>query len=575
MFAHLPHRTLITAAAALALLVILLWLPTGIKTTGLMEEWIFLNDFEKGTESERNEDIDFITLSGTQRLRPLVGSGTVTAAVLTPGSFTGAHLYVMVTTTLKGLALYLVLAMLLPDNRVFALLTALLLIVFPADDGLFTFRALPVHGAVMYFLLGVYFLLRYWEQPRWWAALGFFIAQLITLMTYEVVYPLIAATPLLLLWHRPQGRARWIRATTLWMLAPVLTMLYVTWSLGQGESYQSWVLQRSGLTQPEVAAEMVGALVNAYQRNLIGGWWTALGQVTSSAPLLLGLAAAAGVISAGAGWLTMRGAEQHPMEFSDGARRYLGLLVIGLAVIGLGYVLFLLTPYRDLTWRVFVYSSIGGALCSATVIWLISRWLPGKQRAFVVIMSALIAVATVWALNQQAHYAALSATQQRVLRGVIRDVPQLADGGVIVVVDETDSLRDNWTLGTSYLVEYALQVIYEDYDVQAVLCAYESAAGFRTLPELQERCAFTDSGVVQWQGEIETERVPYNQMALVRYTSEGTHLAEQVPPEYTEDGVSPSGYDPQRWIVREEGLPPRYFTMFSIGDDDMTPPPAP
>src|SRR4051812_12494780 len=46
------------------LLVIVLWLPFGIKTTGLMEEWMALHDIEKVAQIGQIQDYSLVMTSG-------------------------------------------------------------------------------------------------------------------------------------------------------------------------------------------------------------------------------------------------------------------------------------------------------------------------------------------------------------------------------------------------------------------------------------------------------------------------------------------------------------------------------
>ncbi|MFN8451165.1 MAG: hypothetical protein U0521_21940 [Anaerolineae bacterium] len=162
---HRLTRWLLPILASIGLVVIL-WLPFGLKVSGIMEEWLVVHDLEHGGASERNEDFDWFITTGVHRLRPLVGLTFVAAYSLTPDSFVGYNLVAMALFVGKSVVLYLILRKLTRDNTTYALLVALLFIIYPADGGLFAFRSINVHLAVLWFLLSVYLFLIYFESGR-------------------------------------------------------------------------------------------------------------------------------------------------------------------------------------------------------------------------------------------------------------------------------------------------------------------------------------------------------------------------------------------------------------------------
>ena len=270
----------------------------------------------------------------------------------------------MASIIVKGIALYLVLAQWMPRQRFFALSAALLLVVFPADEGTFTFRALHVHAAVALYLFAIYFMQRAWDRRRVLPALLMLLASAASIFVYENGYPLIVFTPLLLLIKRgaPDFRKQFVRLGLIWYVAPILTLIYTALTLGSGPTYQTWVLQHSGINQISVLGEMAQAVVNTYVQHFATGWVKALGLVSANIGFTV-LAALLTLAALGIGWRFARKDEAAP------TRVYLWLIGIGLVVIFLGYSLFLLTPYRELKWRVFSIPRLEGRFAlSASVI---------------------------------------------------------------------------------------------------------------------------------------------------------------------------------------------------------------
>lgn len=537
-------------------LVVILWLPFGLKVSGIMEEWLVVHDLEHGGLSERNEDFDLFITTGVHRLRPLVGLTFVVSYSLTPDLFVGYNVVAMTLFVGKGILLYLILRKLTHGNTIYALLVALLFVVYPADGGLFTFRAINVHLAVLWFLLSVYLLLIYFHSGRCWALIGAWAATIGHLWIYEVAYPLVMLVPVLLVWREGRLSRRVFRVSLLWYVAPLIALLYEVVLFSQGESYQSWVLQRSGLSQPAILGEMLTSLIHAYDRHFVTGWTESLSQIATPY-LALALIAAGGAMAAGR-LLVTRSA------LLVSRRRYWVLALIGFAVVGLGYAAFLITPYRQLDWRVYYYSSIGGAVCVGSLVYLLTLYIRLRLAIFVGLMSALIGLATLHSLNQHAYYADLALMQQALLRGVVEQVPELSHEATLVVVDETGRYYNNWSLGTSYLVLYALRYVYDDYDLNAILCSYDPAAGrFVVLPEQLELCAVTGAGIALTQDGAETGFYAYDQIAIVRYSDDGAELLASLPARYLPTPAE-RVYNPFQFVDQAASPPRRYDTLFSL-----------
>ncbi len=547
----------LTPIIACLALVILLWVPFGLKVSGIMEEWLVIHSVEIGGQSDRDENYSLFITQGTQRTRPLVGVAPILGYSLTPDSFVGFNLVAMALFFAKGLVLYSILCRLAPKNRPYALLVALLFVIYPADSGLFTFRAISIHLSVLLYLLGVYFFLIYFQHGRWWGLVGAWLAVIGSVWIYEVAYPLIVLMPLLLIWQEGRLNRRVIRDSLMWYLAPLLALLYITFIFIQGASYQSWLLQHSGLNQPSVFVDMLTSLGSAYYRHFVGGWGQALTQLQSP---YVGLSLLMVVIALIAGALVTRGGSR----LDGDKRRYWLLALIGFLLVGLGYAPYLVTPYRQLDWRVYYYSSFGGAICVGSVVYLLVLYTRSRIMVFVPLMSLLIGLGTLRALNQHEYYNELALTQQQLLHGVVAQVPRLKSEVPIVVVDETGTYNSNWSLGASYLLRYALDYVYSDNRLTAVLCSFDPSTGqFVILPEVVEQCAFAPDGLKLTQGDTQINAYPYDQMVLIRYTKTGAQLLESIPPTYLHVPAQ-ERYNPLRFVDQEAAPPRRFFTLFSL-----------
>src|SRR5215475_6547148 len=118
-------RSWLIPLVAVFTLVIVLWIPFGLKVTGLMEEWMVLHSIESGVPSDRNEDYAMFITTGVQRMRPLAAVAPIIGYDMTPDSFVGFNLVMALLFVGKGILLYLILRKFAPHNRVYALLVAL------------------------------------------------------------------------------------------------------------------------------------------------------------------------------------------------------------------------------------------------------------------------------------------------------------------------------------------------------------------------------------------------------------------------------------------------------------------
>jgi hypothetical protein len=556
----------LTLIIAFAALVVLLWLPFGVKTTGIMEEWMIIHDYHVPNPAERTWDVGWLITSDGLRMRPFTLWTFMAAQTAFPDSFIGYNLIVMALYFARGILLYAILMKLFPRQRVFAVLTTFLFILFPADDGLFTFRAMNVHTAVVTWLLAVYMLLSYWQNPRWWKMGIAWAGLVVCLFTYELGYPLVLLTPFLIPWWEGRFSKRLIRVSLLWWIAPVFTFIYAAYQFTQpGESYQSWAVLHSGINSPSLITETAMMIGRAYSRHFYEGWQIGISQINPTS-LLTWLGTGIGVLAVAVGWrLTPRENEAH-LETTLTTRRLIGLFLIGLIIIFMGVILFILTPYRTITWHTYYFSGLGGALSISSLVYLLTRrW----QWAYIGVMGLIIAIAGVRALNQHQYYVDLSRNEQGLLRGVAGAAPRLnapADT-TLIVVDETGNFYDNWTLGTTYLVENALRVVYEDYTLNAILCRFDPESGaFLILGELRERCSFGADGITLYRDDEIVETVPFNRAAVIRFTNEGTALLETLPDDYLTDAdvQAINGYDPLALIDVNAPPPRRYNTMFDV-----------
>src|SRR5205807_1079410 len=102
---------------------------------------------------------------------------------------------------------------LFPTKPVFAFLTSILFIFYPADSELFAMRHLGAHFSLCCYLLALNLLVIYWKRPRPLILCLTLLALACSLLTYEAGYPLVAFSPLIPLWLEGRVTKRLVRLT--------------------------------------------------------------------------------------------------------------------------------------------------------------------------------------------------------------------------------------------------------------------------------------------------------------------------------------------------------------------------
>ena len=117
---------------------------------------------------------------------------------LTRDSFVGFNLVTIALFIGKGFVLYLIMRRLTRGNKMYAILVGLLFVVFPADAGLFTFRAINITHRSSGVPAGGVIVTQIRPIPALVVVTAPWIAAVYALLTYEITYPLVFVTPLLL-----------------------------------------------------------------------------------------------------------------------------------------------------------------------------------------------------------------------------------------------------------------------------------------------------------------------------------------------------------------------------------------
>lgn len=540
---------LLLVVLGLAAIVALLWAPFGWHTTGLSEEWSIVAQADDG------EQVFFLhegSISSHHRLRPFVFASWGLGYLLSPDSFLGSNVLLAAILLGKALGLYALVRWAFPELPEVAWMAAALSLVFPADEGLMTLRSLSIHLNTTLFVLAVWLLTRYWDTGRWWVLIVMWAALTVALGIYEIIYPLVAVAPALILWRERRITRRFLLVTLAWYLPPLVMGLRLVREVWFTESYT----YQSSFVSREMTydiASLADGVVDLYGRHLLRGWWDALN--TPDALSYLGWIVLVALVVGGVG-----GAIVYWTRASSRAEwRRVGIgLAAGLLILLLGYVLYLPTFYRFENWRVYILSSVGASVAMAFAGYALTFWLPRGRWLYVVGMMVGMSVATADTLAQHDRYADYSYTQQAILGEIATQAPEVADQTCLVLVDAWGITASTWLFEAGLDFDDALRYLYDDADLRGGIC-YPNATG-SGVPH----CTFDSELVTVSLRENPLMKCRYEN--VVAFTLEGTRDDVTVRPLYWLDGLATSSeakgaYKPLALIDADAEPPARVQTL--------------
>jgi len=471
------------ALTALTLIVAAVWLPFGLWKTGLIEDWSFYSLLDS-----------HITLAQALTVhsnRPFAMLGWALGYAMTPNSFVGLNVLHVILMLAKAWLLFAIILALLPRAYFVAFWAAALFMIYPADGDLFATRVTNYHMAVVFYLAAVYCLILYWQRGRRWWLVAAMFALVLDLGTIEVSYPLVLVTPGVLLLRGGKPTRRFWRVMAAWYAVPfVLAVVSVANSL-RGGSYQQHVLGMENLALGERIRSGLFHFGRAYYQTLVGVWREVAGAGAASRLYVL-IAILVSVLTFSVGLWLARG-------MARDNRAPIMMSVAGLAVIGLGFLMFLPLPHRVFNEHVFLFSSAGAAMFVAGVGWWFSSHGHWGRVAGTACLAVVTGMSTVGALNLHAAVANLSLQEQHVLASMAEQMPSVPrQPSVVLVFDATDEMSHViWHIGSSVEFIHSVRYLYKAPQLQVYVCHPES--GVWGL--VNEACQFSPEGVeITWAG---------------------------------------------------------------------------
>lgn len=527
-------------------LVILLWLPFGLNTTiGGLEEWTDLKSLQNGE--------NMLFMPERNPTRPLNFAPYTVPALLMPDDvFTGYNLVLIGIFISKALLVYALLRLLIPQNPYIALVTAILFMIYPADLGLFSFRALPNQTTVVAALLSLFLLVYHWQKPRRLLWIAIWAAQLMCLLIYEQLYPVLFAAPLLLLWMDRRVTRRFWRVTLLWSIIPALLFAWVAWKLVNASPSDSYTYVGTRLAEAQTLGAtgikaMLKRIPPLYIRHVSEWIYTATELVGRSPHLPT--ASLAGLMVGAASWRFARRSRGHSSVFI--------WVCAGLVMIFLGYAAYLPSSYENVHWRMYLFSSLGAALVvSGIAFWLTQR----SAIAAGCVSGVLVMLAMLHSLEQHSIIADSSIYLQRMLGSIVQQAPQIDPDAVVVLIDDEAAIaQSDWRLsGYDNALQGALGYIYNN-PVQAIFCTEADILGD---PSGRRVCRWQADGVYRLFGGVES-LYPYDRLIVFQTQAGGmAEMLAALPPKVT-DAPGVVNYHPERLINLSAALPARVSSLFT------------
>jgi hypothetical protein len=562
-FPHTPFYIRVTAVFGIFLILVAIWLPFGMKTTAAVEEWDLYWVFDSGQDVLEFNARVFTT-------RPLFILPTLLGYLFSPGSFFGLNFVLLALFLLKSTLLYAVTKQFLPRHGTFAFLAAILFVLYPADDGIFALRAVGHQFAMAFWLLGTHLLIRFWHKQNRAVLIGMVCAAAVSVLSYEAMYPLVLLTPAGMLWFEKRISRRVIAVGLAWYAVLLLTIVWAVIRTSQLQS--TYILTQvemtgSALTLNENIRAILASIVRAYERNFISGWLEISGY-----PILtqtfLSSAAVTGVITLGVAWL-------HQMvddRLSINLRRYVTVLIVGIAIVGVGFSVFSLSvAHRNETIRVFLFSSVGAAIAITAAVYLISYRLPLGNIVFACITTLLIVAAAVNAMARLQQLSDYSELQEGLLFRITEQAPALELGTTVVVFDPDEVFRYNPSVSDyGNIINFGLKYIYANYA--------DSLTGLFCYPDNQsyanQLCTLEADGVhlTSSTSPSMVTVYPYNQIVAFTYERGEAVLLDEIPDEYLLSKNSAETYDPHQLIDQDAPLPVHAYSVFNWNEPDTLPP---
>jgi hypothetical protein len=545
-FQWITHHIDFVNCIVIAITVLLIQLPFGLQINGIYEEWVFFSVADRAPAS-------ILDILGPIN-RPFLPIPFILANVLTPSSFLGLNVLSFVIVIGIGISTYFFLRQLLPQQTVVPLVSALLFILYPADTASHSLRIISLHFAVLCFVLSNYLLLVFYDRPSKRIFLGMILVQLVGLLTYDGAILLTYFAPVFLIWKARKLTRKIVLMTLIWYIVPTISALLLLLTYFMPGSYTSFITKTgNGLGEP--IPQLISSMAWAYSYNFWESWLLAVRQMSQSEWMLPTLGTMLWITP----WIIinfLQESKRYDPTTGISKGQYRWLVLLGFIMVGLGYIMYYPTIYRDWTWRTFLYASLGAALSLSTGIYLLfgaaNNRPVGKSCIMISLYVILIFLAVGTSFNTLFIEFERAKVNDYISASIVEQAPQLQQGTTIIVLGAPKLITD-YTMGygTNGL-HLRLLFTYNNSSMQTIVCWTDADPKYPL-------CKFDRDYLIIRQPESSVEtRYEYDSILVFDNKDCNMRLLNNLE-SYVKGA---SSYDPTRLIISRE-LPPRVHTIYS------------
>ncbi len=547
--------------AGMFVLALLLWLPFGFKTTGLVEE-IGINYF-----IDHGEQLFFITPESelsTVVNRPFQMFTFAAAYALDHDSYLFYNIFMLLFFFGEMVVAYGLILQFLPGKKAVAFVTGLLFAIYPADTGLFALRTIHIHCATLAYLIALYLFLKFWKlngSIRWLAFGGMMLFLVFSLAQYEIALVAALFTPFVLLYFTRPNK-RFFMTAGLWYAAMAIPLLY-GFSRTHGSTLETYTVNLLGPDLLSIASitGMLQALLTGYQRQFLA-WSNALNEL-NYLPLFWPFIGAGLIISTGMIWWLSHKQSTNADTKPINRWQYGMVLIGGLLFFALGMATYLPIPsHRIQDFRIYFLAMLGSATVLSLGLYLLSL----TSRRFSKILFAIfvlpfIGLALLNALQQQQYFVNFSLQQQSILQQTIAQAPQVKPHTAILYIDKTGILDQEYVFYYGIYLNPLMKFVYGDATIDADYCLSNdipTSMGVSCDFSQNELSMSYDIAHQNINGPL--MNVPMNQVLI--FTTEAHGQLKLLSAEDAAREFNISGYNPQARIIGQNPLP-RASALFS------------
>ena len=582
------------SAIVIICMISMLWIPHKFNIPAWSDDWVWISIADQHG------------LKFPQDPRPFAQVPSYIGYMITPDSFLGINLVLAVLLILKSSAMYLLLRQLFKDNPAFAFIGAVLVSLYPGDIANFEMMTAYIHLNIVAVLVALNLLIVLWKlsSPNgfslrqnalpWWGA---FIGMSLALgLIYEVSYPIILASPLLLLWLEKKLTQKVIVVALLWYVMPIILLLRILLLAFSTPDFLAY--QTGAIATNNNLSSILSSLWIIYSRMFWSSWAYTIPTAPQglSDPLTY-ISLITFVVSAVMIWLHLRTAKL------DAAWRTTFLILIaGVVIFFLGFALYIPSKFRDSDFRTLLVSFMGSSISAVAVVWIFANFhkIPRAVISLSLVILGIvlfhatdrftsiivIALAIGFLLEKRVRVAILGATlislamsysvglvnnmatreqadyQHQMLESITTAAPRFSPNTVVLLTapsgeNKPFQMLDQWRWD---VLTFMLQYVYHDSTIYGYPCDMtDGKFGYYGMDcHLKKDYAEIDRG-----SGTEPLKIPYDQIVIFDYQGQRDYrLLQQIPSSYLANGQV-TEYDPLKLIDQNATPPNRVQTIYA------------